>query len=118
MYSDKLAEITVGRYYAYKAKANSLDKEFWYDQNGIVVDPAYALLLDELAVRLASQPNGAEGDVVPPVMRSLPLKDIKRLCDLIVNSPPNTTIRGEIESIAFGIAQHPDILNCDNGNDA
>lgn len=39
------------------------------------------------------------------------LFEVKKLCDLIVNSKPETPIKGEIESLAFNISQHPDILN-------
>lgn len=31
------------------------------------------------------------------------LEKAKQLCQLIVNSPPDTTIKGEIESMAFGL---------------
>lgn len=37
--------------------------------------------------------------------------EVKRLCDMIVNSPPDTTIKGKIESQAFGVAHHEFILN-------
>ena len=37
--------------------------------------------------------------------------DVKELCDLIINSPPNTTIKGRIEELAFMIAHYDEILN-------
>lgn len=37
--------------------------------------------------------------------------EIKELCDLIVGSPPETIIKGEIESRAFYLAHHPSIMN-------
>jgi len=54
---DKLAEVTVGPYYAYKALTKSLNKPFWFDQSGIVVDHNYCMLLEELAVCSISQPK-------------------------------------------------------------
>jgi hypothetical protein len=41
-------------------------------------------------------------------------KDVKRLCNLILGSPPDTTIKGEIESLAWKIGHHPSILNCES----
>ena len=37
--------------------------------------------------------------------------EVKRLCDMIVNSHPDTTIKGKIESQAFLIAHHEFIIN-------
>lgn len=39
------------------------------------------------------------------------LAEIKALCQLICNSPPETTIKGEIESRAFMLGHFPDVLN-------
>jgi hypothetical protein len=39
------------------------------------------------------------------------LKEVSDLCELICNSSPDTTIKGEIESKAFMLGHHPAILN-------
>lgn len=44
-------------------------------------------------------------------MRESLRREIKDLCDLIVNSPPDTPIRGEIGSRAFELGHAPEILN-------
>ena len=44
------------------------------------------------------------------------LKDIKKLTDIIVGSKPDTTIAGEIESMALEIGHHPLVLNAHNPN--
>ena len=36
--------------------------------------------------------------------------DIARLCSIICNSSPDTTIKGEIESLALSIGHHPAII--------
>jgi len=38
------------------------------------------------------------------------LKEVNDLCQLIVGSPPDATIKGRIESLAFSIGHHPDII--------
>jgi hypothetical protein len=43
--------------------------------------------------------------------KSIPLTEIKRLCDIILNSPPDTPIKGEIESLAYTIGHCQEILN-------
>lgn len=39
------------------------------------------------------------------------MKDVQSLCRLICDSPPATPIKGKIESMAFWIGHHPDVLN-------
>lgn len=39
------------------------------------------------------------------------LSEVQHLCNKIVNSPPDTTIKGEIESLAFMLGHHPLVLN-------
>ena len=41
------------------------------------------------------------------------LCEVRNLCMVIVGSSPETKIKGEIESLAFGLAHHPLILNAD-----
>lgn len=36
--------------------------------------------------------------------------EVNRLCQLIVNSPSNTTIKGDIESLALLLGHHPNII--------
>lgn len=43
--------------------------------------------------------------------------EVKSLCDKIVNSPPSTTIKGDIESAAFILAHHPFVLNINTAED-
>ena len=38
---------------------------------------------------------------------------VKDLCNLICNSSPDTTIKGEIESKAFYLGHHPEILKAE-----
>jgi hypothetical protein len=45
------------------------------------------------------------------------LEMAKNLCDTIVGSPPETAIRGDIESRAFELGHHPCILNLYNNED-
>jgi hypothetical protein len=37
--------------------------------------------------------------------------DVKELCNLITGSSPDTTIKGKIESLAFGLGHYPCVLN-------
>lgn len=41
-------------------------------------------------------------------------KEVTHLCDIIVNSPPDTSTKGEIESLAWWISHHAFILKSDN----
>ena len=38
------------------------------------------------------------------------IRDAKRLCDIIVDSVPETTIKGEIESCALLFLHHPTVM--------
>lgn len=40
-------------------------------------------------------------------------KQVRKLCMIICNSPPDQTIKGEIEAMAYAIAHHLFILNAD-----
>lgn len=42
---------------------------------------------------------------------------VKDLCNLICNSSPDTTIKGEIESKAFYLGHHPEILKAEERHD-
>lgn len=44
------------------------------------------------------------------------LRDIKKLTDIIVGSKPDTTIAGEIESMALEIGHQPLVLNANDPN--
>lgn len=39
------------------------------------------------------------------------LVEVRKLCKIIVDSHPNTIIKGEIESLAFYIGHHPFVMN-------
>lgn len=74
-----------------------------------------AELLLEMQQHSSTQPPLQQADVNGSLP---PMADIKRLCDLIVNSEPQTVIKGEIESLAFHIGHHPAVLNFAGGNDS
>lgn len=56
-----------------------------------------------------------EGKLIPAERLEEIRLEVKKLCDLICNSSPDTKIKGEIEARAFELGQHPYILNHING---
>lgn len=53
--------------------------------------------------------NDYTNDIYDPSL----LLDVNRLCRKITDSDPQTTIKGDIESMPFFIAHHPKILAAD-----
>lgn len=39
--------------------------------------------------------------------------DVRNMCNYILGNPPETQIKGVIDSYAFGIAHHQQVLNCE-----
>ena len=48
---------------------------------------------------------------------SLICADVRELTNLIVGSPPETPIKGQIESLAFELGHYPDVLNAQEKDD-
>jgi hypothetical protein len=46
-----------------------------------------------------------------PSKRDALLLEVKKLCDMIVNSKPDQTVKGQIESLALSVGHHPEVLN-------